>query len=51
MSALCVSLVPVYDAPCKRPDSLAQRFIQSRKYEVLSITNLSTCSFTQGNRV
>lgn len=51
MSALCVSLVPVYGTPRKRPDSLAQRFIQSRKYEVLSITNLSTCSFTQGNRV
>ena len=51
MSALCVSLVPVYGITRSNTDGLAQRFTQSRKYEVLSITNLSTCSFTQGNRV
>lgn len=51
MSALCVSLVPVYGTPRKRPDSLAQRFIQSRKYEALSATKASACSLSHGKRV
>lgn len=51
MSALCVSLVPVYGTPRKRLDSLAQRFIQSRKYEALSATKASACSLSHGKRV
>lgn len=51
MSALCVSLVSVYGTPRKRPDSLAQRFIQSRKYEALSATKASACSLSHGKRV
>ena len=51
MSALCVSLVPVYGITRSYTDGLAQRFTQSRKYEALSMTNPFTCSFTQGKRV